>query len=120
MPCYFCALSLFFSFFFKNLFGYLALFVMAKVRNGVLKDLRENTYKKLLVLPLSYYSEEKKGDIISKMSNDVVEIEWSVLLGIELVFREPLSIILFLSTMVYMSPKAYNFCIPHATALQHW
>jgi len=97
------------AFFFKNLFGYLALYVMAKVRNGVLKDLRENTYKKLLVLPLSYYSEEKKGDIISKMSNDVVEIEWSVLLGIELVFREPLSIILFLSTMVYMSPKLTIF-----------
>ncbi len=98
-----------FAFFFKNLFGYLALFVMAKVRNGVLKDLREGTYKKLLVLPLSYYSEEKKGDIISKMSNDVVEIEWSVLLGIELIFREPLSIILFLSTMVYMSPKLTIF-----------
>jgi len=105
----FLCIVIVFSFFFKNLFGYLALFVMAKVRNGVLKDLRENTYKKLLVLPLSYYSEEKKGDIISKMSNDVVEIEWSVLLGIELVFREPLSIILFLSTMVYMSPKLTIF-----------
>lgn len=97
------------AFFFKNLFGYLALFVMAKVRNGVLKDLRENTYKKLLLLPLSYYSEEKKGDIISKMSNDVVEIEWSVLLGIELIFREPLSIILILSTMIYMSPQLTIF-----------
>lgn len=97
------------SFFFKNLFSYLALFVMAKVRNGVLKQLRENTYKKLLRLPLSYYSEEKKGDIISKMSNDVVEIEWSVLLGIELVFREPISIIMILSTMIYMSPKLTIF-----------
>ncbi len=98
-----------FAFFFKNLFGYLALFVMAKVRNGVLRDLREGTYKKLLVLPLSYYSEEKKGDIISKMSNDVVEIEWSVLLGIELIFREPLSIALILSTMIYISPELTIF-----------
>ena len=96
-------------FFFKNLFTYLALFVMAKVRNGILKDLREGTYRKILYLPLSYYSEERKGDIISKLSNDVLEIEWSVLLGIELVFREPLSIILFLSTMIYMSPQLTLF-----------
>ncbi len=59
-------------FFFKNLFGYLALYSMAKVRNGVLKELRENTFRKILYLPLSYYSEEKKGDIISKLSNDVL------------------------------------------------
>lgn len=96
-------------FFFKNLFGYLALYSMAKVRMGVLKELRENTFAKLLNLPLSYYSEEKKGDIISKLSNDVVEIEWSVLLGIEMVFREPVSIALLLGAMLYMSPQLTIF-----------
>ena len=96
-------------FFFKNLFGYLALYSMAKVRNGVLKELRENTFRKILYLPLSYYSEEKKGDIISKLSNDVLEIEWSVLLGIELIFRDPLNIILLLTAMVYMSPQLTVF-----------
>ncbi|MBD78390.1 MAG: antibiotic ABC transporter ATP-binding protein [Crocinitomicaceae bacterium] len=96
-------------FFFKNLFGYLALFSMAKVRMGVLKELRENTFAKLLHLPLSYYSEERKGDIISRLSNDVIEIEWSVLLGIEMIFREPVNIILFLGTMVYMSPELTVF-----------
>ena len=82
---------------------------MAKVRNGVLKELRENTFRKILYLPLSYYSEEKKGDIISKLSNDVLEIEWSVLLGIELIFRDPLNIILLLTAMVYMSPQLTVF-----------
>ena len=96
-------------FFLKNIFGYLAMFSMARVRNGVLKNLRESTYKRLLQLPLSYYSEEKKGDIISKMSNDVLEIEWSVLLGIEMIFREPVSIALFLGTMIYMSPQLTLF-----------
>jgi subfamily B ATP-binding cassette protein MsbA len=96
-------------FFFKNLFGYLALYSMAKVRNGILRELRESTYKKLLVLPISYYSDEKKGDIISKLSNDVLEIEYSVLLGIEMVFREPLSILIFLGTMLYMSPSLTIF-----------
>ena len=93
----------------KNIFGYFAMYSMATVRNGILRNLRESTYRKLLILPLSYYSEEKKGDIISRMSNDVSEIEWSVLLGIEMVFREPISIILFLSTMIYMSPQLTVF-----------
>ncbi|MGB0403428.1 MAG: ABC transporter ATP-binding protein [Salibacteraceae bacterium] len=93
----------------KNFFGYFAQYSMAPVRNGILKNLRESTYRKLLVLPLSYYSEEKKGDIISKMSNDVGEIEWSVLLSIEMIFREPVNIILFLSTMIYMSPQLTIF-----------
>lgn len=96
-------------FFFKNLFSYFALWVMADVRNGILMNLRNRTYEKLISLPLSYYTEERKGDIISRMSNDVVEIEWSVLKSIELVFREPLSILLFLATMIYMSPTLTIF-----------
>jgi subfamily B ATP-binding cassette protein MsbA len=96
-------------FFFKNLFSYLAMWVMADVRNGILMQLRNRTYEKLVSLPLSYYTEERKGDIISKMSNDVVEIEWSVLKSIELVFREPVSIVLFLATMIYMSPTLTIF-----------
>ncbi|MCB0483236.1 MAG: ABC transporter ATP-binding protein [Flavobacteriales bacterium] len=96
-------------FLFKNVFSYLAMYVMADVRNGILMQLRNRTFAKLLSLPLSYYTEERKGDIISKMSNDVVEIEWSVLKSIELVFREPISIILFLATMIYMSPTLTIF-----------
>jgi len=66
------------TFFFKNLFRYLALYFMAPVRNGVVRDIRNEVYKKLLVLPLSYHTEERKGDIIARMTTDVQEIEFSV------------------------------------------
>ena len=66
------------TFFFKNLFRYLALFVMAPVRFGIEKRIRQELYKKLLNLPLSYFSEERKGDLMSRISLDVQEIQWSI------------------------------------------
>ena len=73
-----CILS-FSLFFFKNLFRYLASFVLVFLRNGVVKDLRDHLYKKIVELPLSYFSEKKKGDIISRMTSDVQEVEVSFL-----------------------------------------
>jgi subfamily B ATP-binding cassette protein MsbA len=63
----------------KNVFNYLALYNLAWVRSSVVRDLRASVYAKILILPLSFYSQEKKGDIISRMTNDVKEIEWSLL-----------------------------------------
>jgi subfamily B ATP-binding cassette protein MsbA len=95
--------------FFKNLFRYLAMFFIAKARTGVVKDLRAKMYRKALVLPLSFYSDEKKGDIMSRFSNDVLEVEWSILNSLEILFRDPLSIILYLATLLYMSPQLTLF-----------
>lgn len=83
----------------KNLFRYLAMFYMAEVRNGVVRDIRNALYKKILILPLSYYSEKKKGDIISRMTTDVQEVEWSVLSSLEMMFRDPVTIISYLITL---------------------
>jgi len=91
--------------FLKNVFRYLGMFYMANVRNGVVMDLRNAMYKKILALPLSYYSNERKGDLMSRMTTDVQEIEWSVMQSIEMVFRNPINIIILLGTMIYMSPK---------------
>ncbi len=98
-------------FFFKNLFRYLAMYCIAIVRTGIIRDLRKAIYSKLMVLPLSYYSEEKKGDIISRMSSDVQEIEHTVLRSIEMLFKDPINIILFLSAMFVMSAKLSMFVI---------
>jgi subfamily B ATP-binding cassette protein MsbA len=92
-------------FFFKNLFRYLALYFMAPVRNGIVKDYRNKIYRKTLELPLSYYSNERKGDIMSRITTDVQEIEWSILTGLELIFRDPLTIVLYLAVLVFMSPS---------------
>jgi subfamily B ATP-binding cassette protein MsbA len=95
----------------KNLARYMALFVMAKVRNGIVRDYRNKIYSKILQLPLSYFSDERKGDIISKMTNDVKEIEWSVLRSIEAVYRDPVSIIFTVGTLIFMSPRMTLFIL---------
>lgn len=91
--------------FLKNIFRYLGMYFMANVRNGVVMDLRNAMYRKILILPLSYYSNERKGDLLSRMTTDVQEIEWSVMQSLEMIFRNPVSILLLLGTMIYMSPE---------------
>ncbi len=88
---------------FKNLFRYLAMYFLAPIRNGVVRDLRNKLLKKSLNLPLSYYSNERKGDIMSRMTSDVQEIEWSIMQTLELIFREPLIIIISLIMMISIS-----------------
>jgi subfamily B ATP-binding cassette protein MsbA len=89
--------------FFKNLFRYLAMYFVAPIRNGVVRDLRNKLVSKTLGLPLSYYSDERKGDIMSRMTSDVQEIEWSIMQTLELIFREPLTIIISLAMLISIS-----------------
>ncbi len=101
----FICLVVFIMTFFKNLFRYFAMFFIAPIRNGVVRDLRNKLHNKSLNLPLSYYSDEKKGDLISRITNDVVEIEFGIMTSLEVIFREPLTIIMFLSAMIAISPS---------------
>lgn len=96
-------------FFLKNLFGYLAMYFITFLRNGVLKDLRNALYKKTVSLPIAYYSEKRKGDTIARISTDVLEIQHSFLSILELVVREPLTIIFTIIFMVTISPKLTLF-----------
>ncbi|MFA5814914.1 MAG: ABC transporter ATP-binding protein [Bacteroidales bacterium] len=91
-------------FFLKTANIYFANFFMAPIRNGVVRDLRNRIYSKIIELPLSYYSREKKGDIMSRLTQDVQEVEWSVMASIEKFFRDPLNILIFLIGMFIMSP----------------
>src|SRR5688572_18607306 len=77
-------------FFFKSLTRYLAMFFIAIIRNGVVRDFRDAMYRKCLRLPLSWYSNERKGDIMSRMTSDLHEVEWSVMSSLEMTFREPI------------------------------
>lgn len=96
-------------FFLKNLFRYLAMYFVSPIRNGVVRDIRNQLYEKILVLPLTYFSEEKKGDLMSRMTIDVQEIEWSIMQSLEAIFREPLTVTLFLVMMVLLSPQLSLF-----------
>jgi subfamily B ATP-binding cassette protein MsbA len=96
-------------FFLKNVFRYLAMYSITFLRNGVLKDLRNALYNKILVLPISYYSEKRKGDTIARITSDVLEIQHSFLSILELVVREPLTIIFTILAMLVISPKLTLF-----------
>jgi subfamily B ATP-binding cassette protein MsbA len=97
--------------FFKNLFTYFSFRVLAPMRNYVMTKLRADLYAKLLDLPIGYFSEKRKGDIISRMSNDANEIEWSVMSTLEGLIREPLTIIIMLIALVYLSPTLSLFLL---------
>ena len=92
----------------KNFSGYLSNFFLAYLRNGILKDLRDNLYQKTVSLPISYFSEKRKGDIISRIAADVNEIQNSMLAILELMVREPLTI---LFTIVVMFTISYQLTI---------
>lgn len=93
----------------KNLFNYLALFFITYLRNGVLRDLRDEIYNKVITLPISYYSEKKKGDIIARISGDVNEVKNSMLSVLELIVKEPLTILFAIITMFTISVKLTIF-----------
>lgn len=96
-------------FFLKNLFGYLAAFFITFLRNGVLRDVRNDLYKKILELPISYFSEKKKGDTISRITADVNEVQTSFLSILELIVREPLTILFTIIAMLLISAKLTIF-----------
>ena len=82
---------------------YMAMFSMVPIRTGVVRDLRNQLYKKIVSLPLGFFSEERKGDIMSRMLGDVNEIEVSIMSSLELVFKNPILIFIYLSVMFAMS-----------------
>ena len=98
-------------FFLKNVSNYFALFFSTLIRNGVIKDLKKNMYEKMVVLPLEYFSKNKKGDLISRMSSDVNEVQNSFLSIIEIFIRDPLTIIFTLGAMFIISYKLTVFVI---------
>ncbi len=89
--------------FFKTGFMYLANHFMVPIRNGSVKDIRNMLFNKTINLPLSYYSEEKKGNVIARMTNDVQEIEWAIMSSLEMIFRDPIKILLYLGTLLLIS-----------------
>ena len=98
-------------FFLKNIFNYFALFFMTFLRNGVLKDLRNQMYEKILDLPIGFFSEKKKGDTIARLTSDVLEIQHSFLSIIEILVREPLTIIFTLAMMFNINAKLSLFVL---------
>lgn len=97
--------------FIKNLLIFLANNCMASLRAGTVRDVRNRVYEKILRLPLSYFSEARKGDLMTRVSNDVQEIEVSVMSSLSMLFRDPFTIIIFVVYLVVTSPQLTLFAL---------
>ena len=107
----------------KNVFNYLAMYFITFLRNGVLKDIRNQMYQKITDLPIAYYSEKRKGDVIARITSDVLEIQHSFLSILELIVREPLTILFTIIIMFLISVKLTIFVfifIPVAGMIISW
>ena len=99
------------AYFFRNLFRYLAQFFVIPARNGIIRDLRQILFDRSMDLPLGFFTERRKGDIISRVSNDIEVVQMSILQMVEVVVREPLMIIGSLGIMLFISGKLTVFVI---------
>ncbi len=97
------------TFFFRNLFRYLALYFLTPIRNGIVHDLRINLHKKIISLHLPFFTKKRKGDLTSRLTSDLVEIEWSIMSSLEMIFKDPINIIIYLITLIIISPQLTIF-----------
>ena len=99
------------SFFFRNAFRYLSLYFLVPLRNGVVRDVRRKLHAKVLDLPISYFSEKRKGDVMARLTSDLVEIEHSIIASLEMTVRDPLTLIAFTIALFSMSPDLTVFVL---------
>lgn len=89
--------------FLKCLTAWLANYFMVPIRTGVLRDLRTQLYNKVVSLPIGFFTEEKKGDVMSRMTNDVGEVEASIMSSLDILFKDPIMILIYLTTLFVLS-----------------
>ncbi len=97
------------AFFLKNFSRYMAMFFMAKVRNGIERDLRNAIHQKMLHLPMAFLEDKRKGDIMARLTNDVAEIQWALLNSVNQLLQAPLMILLTLILLIILSPQLTLF-----------
>lgn len=93
--------------FLSNLFRYLALFFLDAVRNGLIEHLRNDLYHHITILPVSYFNSRRRGDLISRMSNDLLDVEWSVVSTMQMLVKDPINVIVFSATLLFVSWRLF-------------
>ena len=89
----------------KNSTRYFALYFLTPIRNNVIRDIREKMYSHILEMPLRFINKFKKGDLVARMTHDLTEIEWSIMGVLELFIKEPIHLVIFLISLIYISPE---------------
>ena len=95
----------------KNIFTYLSMYLLNPIRNGILNDMRGGMYRKIMHLPVGYFTEQKKGEIMSKLSNDLADVEASTISVLETVFKEPITILFYFTYLIILSPQLTLFLL---------
>ena len=95
--------------FLSNLCRYAAQYIIGPVRNGIVMRLRDDVYERITILPVSYFNSRRRGDIISRMSNDLSDIEWGVLTSIISLGKDPVNIIVFAGVLIFISPRLFLY-----------
>lgn len=90
-----------------NLTRYLGLFFLSPIRNGIPQRLRDDLYLRMTILPISYFKGNRKGDILSRLSGDLGEIEWSIVKTLQSLVKDPINVIVFTATLIFISPKLF-------------
>jgi ATP-binding cassette, subfamily B, bacterial MsbA len=93
----------------KNIFLYLSIYILTPIRNHIVNDMRTSMFKKILELPIGYFNDQKKGDIMSRLTNDLSDVETSSVNLLESLFREPVTILIFVCYMIVLSPQLTLF-----------
>ena len=91
----------------SNLFRYLALFFLDAVRNGLIEYLRNDLYHHITILPVGYFNRKRRGDLISRMSNDLADIEWSIVSTLQMLVISPINVIVFSATLIFISWRLF-------------
>lgn len=107
----FVCISVLIAFFLKNLFRYGAVYYQSFLRMAVVRDLRKKLFSRAMHLPLSFYSEAKKGNLLTRLTSDLNEVEIAVVSTLELIFREPIAIVVNLAILFYLSPELTLFSL---------
>lgn len=97
--------------FFSALFRYLGMYFIVPIRNGLVNDLRNDVYKKICILPLSFFSDKKKGDIMSRLTSDLADIEWSVVSSLQMLVKDSIMVLVFFSALIIASWQLVLFIV---------
>lgn len=97
--------------FFSALFRYLGMYFIVPIRNGLVNDLRNDVYKKICILPISFFSDKKKGDIMSRLTSDLADIEWSVVSSLQMLVKDSIMVLVFFSALIIASWQLVLFIV---------
>lgn len=95
----------------SNASRYLGMYFLAPIRNGVIQRIRNDLYLHITILPVSFFNKKRRGDLLSRLSNDLADIEWSIISSLQMLIKDPINVLIFAATLVFISPKMVLFAI---------